>query len=73
DFDHPRLADYPGAKVMVLLEAGEIFPNCPRYIPDLGTRTPSDYLPKKGVHLKKPDWKGRDYIADILPEDDPHR
>ncbi|MEM1161836.1 MAG: pyridoxamine 5'-phosphate oxidase family protein, partial [Pseudomonadota bacterium] len=32
DFDHPGLKKWPGAKVMVHLQAREIFPNCPRYI-----------------------------------------
>jgi len=70
---HPRLADYPGARVMVRIAAREIFPNCPRYIPDLGGGAPSAYLPERGAPLPAPDWKGRGYIHDILPEDDPHR
>lgn len=72
-YDHPRLGDYPGAKAMVLLEADEIFPNCPRYIPNLATATPSEYLPQTGETPSKPAWKERAYIRDILPEDDPHR
>lgn len=71
--DHPRLAGYPGAKVMVRLTAREIFPNCPRYIPDLGAGQPSPYLPSEGAPLPKPAWKDREYIAPILPEGDPHR
>lgn len=70
---HPRLADYPGAKVMVRLEAREIFPNCPRYIPDLGAGRASPYLPEAHAPLPKPVWKDRDYIREILPGDDPHR
>lgn len=70
---HPRLADYPGAKVMVRLEAREIFPNCPRYIPDLEAGRPSPYLPQAGEPLPKPQWKDRDYIVPILPDHDPHR
>jgi predicted pyridoxine 5'-phosphate oxidase superfamily flavin-nucleotide-binding protein len=72
-YDHPRLMDFPGAKMVVRVEAREIFPNCPRYIPDLGGGTPSPYLPEAGRPLTKPDWKDRDYIRDILPERDPHR
>ena len=71
--DHPRLAEYPGAKVMVRVEADEIFPNCPRYIPDIASATPSEYLPQTGQTLSKPAWKDRPYIRDILPEKDPHR
>lgn len=71
--DHPRLADYPGAKVMVRLDAREIFPNCPRYIPDLASDTASEYLPQTDKPLAKPAWKDRGYIRDILPHQDPHR
>lgn len=71
-YDHPRLADYPGAKAMVRLSAREIFPNCPRYIPDLTAGKPSPYLPEAGAPLEKPQWKDRDYIRDILPAGDPH-
>lgn len=71
--DDPRLAAYPGAKVMVRVTAREIFPNCPRYIPDLGGGRSSPYLPQAGTPLEKPAWKDRDYIAPILPEHDPHK
>ncbi|MEO1492737.1 MAG: pyridoxamine 5'-phosphate oxidase family protein [Pseudomonadota bacterium] len=71
--DHPLLVDYPGAKVMIRLEAREIFPNCPRYILDLASDTPSEYLPQTDKPLSKPQWKDRDYIAPILPEGDPHK
>ena len=70
---HPGLKAYPGAKVMLRLEADEIFPNCPRYIPDLTNDTASEFLPQTDQPLPRPVWKGRDYIRDILPEDDPHR
>ncbi|MEO0820163.1 MAG: pyridoxamine 5'-phosphate oxidase family protein [Pseudomonadota bacterium] len=71
-YDHPWLADYPGAKLVIRLEATEIFPNCPRYIPDLRAGRASEYLPEAGRALAKPGWKDRDYIRDILSETDPH-
>jgi predicted pyridoxine 5'-phosphate oxidase superfamily flavin-nucleotide-binding protein len=70
---HPRLADYKGAKMMVRLRAREIFPNCPRYIPDLAAGTESVYLPGADGPGEKPAWKERDYIRPILPGADPHR
>lgn len=73
DYDHPRLADYPGAKVMVSLEAREIFPNCPRYIPDLDSDKASEFLPQTGKPVPRPAWKERAYIKGILPQNDPHR
>ena len=72
-YEHPRLAGFKGAKMMVRLEAREIFPNCPRYIPDLAAGTASPYLPGASGPGEKPAWKDRDYIRPILPGDDPHR
>ncbi|MEM7188469.1 MAG: pyridoxamine 5'-phosphate oxidase family protein [Pseudomonadota bacterium] len=73
DFDDPTLANWPGAKVMIRLQVREIFPNCPRYIPDLASDTMSEFLPQTGKPLAKPAWKDRDYIQAILPEGDPHK
>lgn len=71
--EDPGLEAYPGAKLMVRVEAREIFPNCPRYIPAFGASTPSPYAPRTDRPLAKPAWKERDYIRDILPKNDPHR
>jgi predicted pyridoxine 5'-phosphate oxidase superfamily flavin-nucleotide-binding protein len=72
DEDHPGLAGWPGAKAMVRLAAREIFPNCPRYIPDLESGQGSGYWPGAGGPGAKPAWKERDYIRPILPGRDPH-
>ena len=72
-YDHPRLADYPAAKAMIRVDAHEIFPNCPRYIPDLSANQPSEYLPKAGEPVPKPVWKDRDYIRPLLATTDPHK
>ncbi|MFK7942151.1 MAG: pyridoxamine 5'-phosphate oxidase family protein, partial [Paracoccaceae bacterium] len=72
-YNEQSLSAFTGAKVLVRLTADEIFPNCPRYIPDLAQGQPSEYLPAAGEPLAKPVWKDRDYIRDILPENDPHR
>ena len=71
-YEHPRLCDYPGAKMMIRLDAREIFPNCPRYIPDIENGRASPFVPKIGRRPKKPIWKERSYIRGILPESDPH-
>lgn len=73
DHDAATLQNWPGAKTMVRVKAREIFPNCPRYIPDIANDTPSDFMPQTGKPLAKPTWKERAYIQDILPRDDPHR
>lgn len=53
----------------VRVTATDIFPNCPRYIPNLATGEASAYLDP----ALAPAWKSRDYIKDILPDRDPHR
>lgn len=72
-FDHPGLARFSGAKMMVRLHAREIFPNCPRYIPDRAAGAPSVYWPGAEGPGAKPAWKERDYIRPILPGGDPHQ
>ena len=68
-----RIAAIPGARRLVGVAVTDIFPNCPRYIPDLAGGAPSAYLPQPDGSQIPPEWKGRDYIRDILPRDDPHR
>jgi predicted pyridoxine 5'-phosphate oxidase superfamily flavin-nucleotide-binding protein len=69
----PLLAETVGAQLIVRVKARAIFPNCPRYIPNLAAGTPSDYLPRPDGSQAAPEWKGRDYIRPLLPRDDPHR
>jgi hypothetical protein len=65
--EDPLLAQSPGAQIIVRVVPEHIFPNCPRYIPDLGNRKPSDYLPVEGVTPKEPGWKGFDAFKDVVP------
>jgi hypothetical protein len=66
-FDDPMLRDAPGAQIIVRVAPEHIFPNCPRYIPDLGSGSPSEYLPCEGVAPKEPAWKGFDAFKDVVP------
>jgi hypothetical protein len=62
-----------GAKVVLRIEC-EFYPNCPRYIPNLTSNASSPYVPRKDeAPPPAPEWKRRDYIREILPQDDPHR
>jgi predicted pyridoxine 5'-phosphate oxidase superfamily flavin-nucleotide-binding protein len=70
--DAAALARHHGAKLVVRVVC-EIFPNCPRYAPDLLGGQPSVHPPRPGYTPPAPPWKSRDYIRDILPERDPHR
>lgn len=57
-----------GAQALVRVRAEHIFPNCPRYIPDLKSGTPSRYLPRKDTPPTEPAWKGFDSFKDVVPE-----
>jgi Pyridoxamine 5'-phosphate oxidase len=62
-----------GAKFAVRIEC-ELYPNCPRYIPNLTEKTSSSHVPRKDeAPPPPPEWKRRDYIREILLRDDPHR
>ncbi len=65
--------DKKTGKLVVTLEAEEIFPNCPRYIPNLAENGPSTYLPDESGVGAKPAWKSMDVLRDSLPDNDPHR
>ncbi|MGJ8618069.1 MAG: pyridoxamine 5'-phosphate oxidase family protein [Sulfitobacter sp.] len=62
-----------GHKMTVQVIADEIFPNCPRYIPDLAKAAASPFIPDETGASVKPDWKSADDLCDALPENDPHR
>ena len=65
--------DKKTSKFVVKLKADEIFPNCPRYIPDLAGSAPSPYLPDENGVGAKPAWKSMDELQHALPDNDPHR
>jgi len=70
--DAETLARHFGAKFVVRVTC-EIYPNCPRYIPDLTTGAPSPHPPRRGEPAPPPpEWKSRDYIVGTLPANDPH-
>ncbi len=64
--------DQNTGKLTVNLEAEEIFPNCPRYIPDLSENNASVYLPDESGVGEKPAWKSMPQLRDSLPDQDPH-
>lgn len=62
-----------GAKMVVRIEC-EIYPNCPRYIPDLAGERQSPHVPRPDAGTPPPpEWKTRDYIRNDLPDGDPHK
>ena len=70
--DSNSIKKHYGAKFVVRIKC-EIYPNCPRYIPNLENKIPSIHVPREGKGIPPaPEWKERDYIKNILPKDDPH-
>ena len=71
--DRDSIKKHYGAKFIIRIKC-EIYPNCPRYVPNLKENKPSSHIPRKGKGVPPPpEWKQRDYIRDILPKGDPHR
>jgi predicted pyridoxine 5'-phosphate oxidase superfamily flavin-nucleotide-binding protein len=66
-FDDPRLADFPGGQLLVRVRPTHVFPNCPRYIPDMKLGTPSAYVPEAGKVPVEPAWKGFPEFKDVVP------
>jgi Pyridoxamine 5'-phosphate oxidase len=70
--DAEALKRHYGAKLVIRIEC-EIFPNCPRYLPNMADDLPSADPPREGLPTPPPpEWKRRDMIRTILPEHDPH-
>jgi predicted pyridoxine 5'-phosphate oxidase superfamily flavin-nucleotide-binding protein len=67
DRDDALLSEIVGAQMIVRIKVNVIFPNCPRYIPSLALTEPSVYVPRPGVALVEPAWKGYDAFKDIVP------
>jgi len=65
--DDPLLAEYPGAQLIIRVQAGQIFPNCPRYIHKMQIVTYSVYAPQPGYTPPEPEWKQMEAFRDALP------
>jgi len=66
-FDSPAMADLSGAQALVRVTAEHIFPNCPRYIPQLAVVEDSVYVPRAGCAPVEPAWKGFEIFKDVVP------
>jgi predicted pyridoxine 5'-phosphate oxidase superfamily flavin-nucleotide-binding protein len=69
--DHPLLAAFPEAQFLWVVEATEVFPNCPRYIHHYRLVERSRFVPKSDCRTPVPGWKTRDWASDVLAADDP--
>src|SRR4030081_3360092 len=64
--EDPLLARTVGAQLVVRVTARSIFPNCPRYIPDMQLNDPSVYAPRPGRDPPEPAWKEFDSFKDCI-------
>ena len=69
--DDPLLPEYPGAQLILRIQAEQIFPNCPRYIHTMQIVKYSVYTPRLGYTPPEPEWKQMEEFRDALP--DPHK
>jgi len=66
-FEDPLMREFVGAQALVRVTPIDIFPNCPRYIPDLATGRPSPYVPREGEPPVEPGWKSNPAWKDVVP------
>jgi len=64
--DDPLLGSTVGAQMIVRVQASAIFPNCPRYIPNLQMVSPSIYTPQPKCEPPEPAWKSFDSFKDAV-------
>lgn len=65
--DDSLMQDFPGAQAIIRVTPIDIFPNCPRYIPNAAEATPSVYTPKADEQPIEPKWKSMDMFKDVVP------
>ena len=65
--DDPAMTAVPGAQLLVQVTPEAIFPNCPRYIPNLQQLQASPYLPKAAGPPLEPRWKSFEIFAGVVP------
>ena len=65
--DDPLLPEFPGAQAIIRFTPVDIFPNCPRYIPDPAAAKASPYTPHADEAPVEPKWKSMDMFKDVVP------
>lgn len=66
-FDDPLQREFEGAQALVRVVPRDIFPNCPRYIPNLASGESSPYVPCAGEPRKEPAWKSFEDFREVVP------
>ncbi len=66
--DPSHLVLMPGAKLVVVVTAQDIFPNCPRYVPHIEVHGLSIYCPRPDYEPPDPHWKSKPDLKEFLPQ-----
>ncbi len=66
---HEALGSYPGVNRIVEVKVEHVYPNCPRYIPQMTMVAPSRHVPKAGSDQPTPAWKEIPPIAELLAKE----
>jgi len=66
-FDDPLMSQFAGAQALIRVTPVDIFPNCPRYIPDPAAAKPSPFIPETGKTPVEPGWKNNPAWKDVVP------
>jgi uncharacterized protein len=66
-FDDPLIGQFAGAQALIRLTPVDIFPNCPRYIPDPENAKPSPFIPQEDQPRVEPGWKDNPAWKDVVP------
>ncbi len=65
--DDPLMVEMPGAQLLVRVTPTDIFPNCPRYIPNMSLVEASQDPPRAESVPVEPKWKSYGDFADVTP------
>ena len=66
-FEHRMMSGLPGCQLIIEVVPEHIFPNCPRYLPNLQTGETSQYIPNADSKPIEPAWKNFDAFRDVVP------
>lgn len=64
--EDPLMNTTVGAQLMIRVAVRAIFPNCPRYIPQLELKAASPYVPLAAQEFLEPGWKSADWAKDVI-------
>lgn len=65
--EDPLMQEFAGAQALIRVTPIDIFPNCPRYIPDVAAGKPSPYVPCDGQAPVEPGWKSNPAWKELVP------